>query len=389
MAQKKPKAELKTKRSYKTVTLFFIILIITVNLFSAVWSSKDKYFNFNYWNNFKFLKNIYQNSQYVSKHPAYIIPDETINSYAAGEYIKGTSPVLVAADTPPLGRYLIGLSTVIFNNENIITIIFSVSSLLLMYLVGFQIFKKTSLALLPPLLFSFEPIFKNQIIYSPLLDIMQLFFLLGCFYFFNKGINSKKFTVLFIFANLFLGLFISTKFFITGVTILASWYLVLFLRKELDRIKSITVSLPISVFVLLLSYAKLFAFGYSIRSFLGVQKYVFLYHKSQLILPFSIWPLLLFNKWFVWFGDKPIISDPQWLITWPIITFTSLIYSILYILKRLPNNKNIEVLMVWVILYLLFFSFGQISSRYFVILIPILYIISIYGLVSIYKIYKK
>jgi len=130
--------------------------------------------------------------------------------------------------------------------------------------------------------------------------------------------------------------------------------------------------------VLLLSYIRSFILDPNIFSFLGIQKWVFLYHKSQLILPFSIWPLLLLNKWYVWFGDRPVISDPQWRITWPLLTLFTLVTVAYYFLKK-RDNKPVEVIMIWSILYILFFSFGQITSRYLVILFPIFYIVNIYG----------
>ncbi len=162
-----------------------IIGLMVLNICVAIFDSKDKYLNFNFRDESKAMKEIYENSQYVSKKPKYIIPDETINTYAGWEYLKGVNPVLIAADTPPLGRYMIGLSGFLFNNVNIVTVIFSVLSLFLMFLVGKQIFRSSLIALIPPLLFSFEPIFKNQIVYSPLLDIFQLVFLLLIFYFFK------------------------------------------------------------------------------------------------------------------------------------------------------------------------------------------------------------
>jgi hypothetical protein len=147
--------------------------------------------------------------------------------------------------------------------------------------------------------------------------------------------------------------------------------------------------LPVSLMVLLLSYIRVFSFGYTVSKFLGIQKWVYLYHNSFLILPFSVWPLLLFNQWYVWFGNKLVISDGQWLFTWPIITIISMITIILYLLKKIPKEKKLEVLMAWVFTYLLFLSFGQVFSRYFVILIPILYIISIYGIAEVSKPYLK
>ena len=173
------------------------------------------------------------------------------------------------------------------------------------------------------------------------------------------------------------------------VTISHSWYLVLLFHKDVKKLIALTLTFPSSVAVLLLSYSWVFAFGYTLNKFLGIQKWVFLYHKSFLILPFSVWPLLLFNRWYVWFGGKPVIADGQWSVSWPIVTILSFATTILYLLKKIPKNNAVEVLMCWVVVYMLFLSTGQTFSRYFVILIPILYIITVYGITSLFKHTRK
>jgi len=393
MAQTKLKVNkavkcIKNKR-FQLFLQVILVLVIVFNFSSTVWQNKDKYLASNYWQNFPVLEKIFLSSQYVNKHPVGWIPDEIAFSYSGGKLIQGTSPVLVVPDAPPLGKYIVGLSTIIFNNDSVFILLSAVLSLILLYFLSLQIFSNRIFALLPPLFLSFEPIFKNQLIYTPLLDLFQLVFILSCFYFFNKGLTSKKIFLFFSLASLFLGFFIATKFFITGFVIIASFFMVLLYNKDKERIIKLTLTLPISLFILLLSYARVFAFGYTFFKFLGIQKWVFLYHKSFLILPLSVWPLLLFNKWYVWFGDKPVISDGQWSITWPIITIMSIITIILYIFKKIPKNRSLEIQMAWFAAYMLFMSFGQVFSRYFVILIPVLYIISLYGVVSVYKIYKK
>lgn len=375
---------IRQKKVEKLLQIIFVIIIF-LNVGTTVWNLKDKYFSSNYWQRFPSLEKTYLSSQYVNKHPAGWVPDEVIQSYAGGAFIRGINPVYVLPDTPPLGKYLIGLSAIIFNNENIIILLSAVLSLILLYILSHQIFSLSILALIPPLLLSFEPIFKNQLVYAPLLDLFQLVFLLFSFIFFNMALNSKK-SLLFLFlANVFVGLFISTKFFITGGTILGAFFIVLLFKKDKKRMLQFIFTLPISIFILLLSYIRVFAFGYTINKFLGIQKWVFLYHKSQLILPFSIWPLILLNKWYVWYGSKSVISDAQWAISWPIITALTMITAVLSIIKKIKTNENIWVLICWVILYFIFFSFGQISSRYFVILIPILYIVSIFGIIEFAK----
>lgn len=373
---------IKTKRIKFLLSILFVI-VISFNVFSTVLSLGTKYFSTDYWQRFPVLEKTYLGSQYVNKHPAGWIPDEVIQAYAGGAFIRGINPVYVLPDTPPLGKYLIGLSTIIFNNEVTVILIFTILSLILLYALSYQIFGSRLLALIPPLLLSFEPIFKNQLIYAPLLDIIQLAFLLAAFIAFNKALTSKK-SLLFLFlANVFVGLFISTKFFVTGAIIEAAFYFVLLLRRDRRRLLELTITFPITVFILLLSYVRVFAFGYTFNKFLGIQKWVFLYHKSQLILPFSIWPLILLNKWYVWYGNKAIISDGQWIVTWPIITLLSIITTLLGVIRQIKINEKAWVLIIWVILYFGFFSFGQISSRYFVILIPVLYVIALLGAVGL------
>jgi 4-amino-4-deoxy-L-arabinose transferase-like glycosyltransferase len=371
-------------KKIKCLISFLFITVIAINVFSVVLSHKNLYFSTDYWKRFPKLEKLYLNSQYVNKHPIWQ-RDEVIQAYAGGAFIKGINPVYVLPDTPPLGKYLIGVSTVVFNNENIIILFSATLSLFLLFILGSQIFSSKLLALVPPLLFSFEPIFKNQLIYTPLLDLFQLVFLLLSFIAFNKALSSKKSFVFLLLANVFVGMYIATKFFITGVVIEAAFYFVLLVKKDIRKLLELTLTFPIAVFILLLSYIRVFAFGYTINKFLGIQKWVFLYHKSLLILPLSIWPLMLLNKWYVWYGNKPVVADSQWIITWPFITLLTFVTTLLGVLRKIKLNKNLWVLISWVILYFVFFSFGEISSRYFVILIPVLYIIAFFGIVEISK----
>lgn len=363
------------KKKYLSIVIF---LIIFVNVSLTIFSVRSQYLSTNFWNRYPDLKKSYEESQYVKK-TQYWIPDNPVNSYAGASYIKGVNPTLIAPDTPPLGRYFIGFSTVLFNNENIIILVFGVGSLILLYFLGMMLYKDRFYALLPVLFLTFEPLFKRQLTEIPLLDIIQLFFLLLSFYLFIKGIFSKKYLYWFIGTNLALGAFISVKFFATGITVVLAYFLTVVLNKDRKRIISYVLTIPASILILLGSYSRLLFLGYSFRDLIGVQKWVYLYHKSQLIYPFSIWPFLLFNKWHVWWGDHSVISDSQWSITWPIITLSSIFIIVLYLLKKIERNKVLEVFLIWAVLYICFFSFGQITPRYLVIYIPILYLIFFYG----------
>lgn len=366
--------------SLKPTVSFLLIIFIIVNISIPIFKTINKYTSRDIWQRYPALKFAYEDSQYANKHPKGWISDEPVNTYAGAAYVKGVSPILIAADTPPLGRYLIGLSSLVFNNENIITLISGIGALIFMYLVGTQIYNSRLMALIPPALLSIEPLFKNQFVYTPLLDIMQLMFLLSFFYFFNIGLCRKKhYLRFFIICNFLIGCFISTKFFMSGITLIAAAIVVLLYNFDKKKIAFYILTLPIAVIVLLGSYSRVLFDNPNIIKFVGIQKWVYMYHKSQLIYPFSVWPLIFFNKWYVWWGNKRVISEEQWMITWPIITTASLFTSFYYFLRKTPKKKEIEILFVWVIFYLMFSSIGQITARYLVILLPVMYLITIFG----------
>ena len=374
----------------KSSFLAILLLLGTLsNLGYTIGTHLNSYAKFNYWERFPAMKKAYDNSQYVNKHAVNWIPDEAVDAYAGGALIKGVNPIYIIADTPPLGKYLIGLSALLIGNENYITLFAAGLSLLLLYVIGVSLLNSKTASLLLVFLVSSEHIFLNQLIYTPLYDIIQLVFLLGGFYLFQKGLVNKKYLIYLIFASVFLGLFISTKFFATGATIFGAWLLTVLIHKDWKRGAAVILTGPLAVFVLLLSYARSFILNPNIHKFLGIQKWVFLYHKSQLILPLSIWPLILFNQWHVWYGNKPVISDTQWSIMWPVVTIGSFTVIVCYLFKKLKHDIRIEPYMLWVVLYFLFFSFGEITSRYFVILIPVLYLLTLYGVVMLAMHYKR
>lgn len=385
MAQQKSKLKVNklikligNKRIQKIIQVI-LFLVIVFNFFSTIWPNKEKYLSNTYWQNFSSFEKAYYNSIYKNKNGTWL-PDETLYSYIGGALIRGANPILLNPEVPPLGTYLIGVSILIFSNQNTIIAIFAALALLLMYLVGKQIYNSSLIALLPPLFLSFEPIFRNQLIYTPLLDIIQLTFLLSIFYFFNKSISKKNYKKYYLLVVIFLGFFIATKFFGTGIAVVGALIATLLLNFNKKRFMLFIAFLPLSIIILYSTYFRVLINGYPIHRFLGIQKWIYLYNTGHLTQPFTIWPLLFFNQWHVWFGNKPIIPDPQWLITWPIFATLSFLTIFLYFFVFKTKKKEVEILFLWIVMYILLMSFVQISARYFVILIPFLYLVSIYGI---------
>lgn len=356
-----------------------LLCLIFFNIISVVLPQRDKYLSSDYWQRFPSLKKAYYDSVYANKKGGFL-PDETLYSFNGGALIKGESPILVNPEVPPIGKYLIGLSILFFNNEHIIILVSAITSLIMLFLIGRQIFSSSLIALLPSFFLSLEPIFKNQLTYTPLLDIIHLVFLLFSFYFFNCAFKKKKNVfVFFLLTSLFFGFFISTKFFGLGIPVFLAFIAVLVINKKFKKLKLFLASSLVSVLVLLLSYIRVLVIGYPLNRFFGIQKWVFWYNQGHLRLPFSVWPLIFFNKWHTSWSTS-VLSDPQWRLTWPLLAVVSLTTILFYFFGKIKKRDEIEILMAWTVIYFLFLSFGDANARYFVIFIPIMYLISVFGI---------
>jgi hypothetical protein len=317
----------------------------------------------------------------MQKEPTAIIPDEIVNAYAAGSYVKGVSPILIAPDTPPLGRYVIGVSALMTGNENIIILFFALLTLYLLFLIGKKIVHSSIGAYFLIACFCLEPLFLNQLIYTPLLDILQVGLLLTMMLLFDQGRQEKqikKISLYFISACVVLGCFISTKFYMSGVPIIAAWVFTLIVEKKWNHLTILLLAIPLSIFILCLSYIRVLWDGYGVMKLISIQKWNFIYHQGQLVNFGSAWQLLLFNRWQTWFGGSKIITDAQWRITWPITTIIMIYTFVRIVVHPVKEDTVILPYVFFSVFYLLFLSLGTASTRYFLILLPILFIVTFY-----------
>lgn len=371
---------MKAQRIFPFLFVTLCLIIIFFNFSQAFRQNIGSFTRFDYWSRFKSLENLYNSSQYIQKHPKAIVTDDVVYAFNAGRFIQGVNPILVNPEVPPLGKYIIGASILIFNNESIINLIASIFCFPLLFILSYQVFRNSMLAIIPPLLFSFEKMFVIQLLITPTLDIFQLDFLLASFIIFLLAFSRKKnYLWMLVVSAFFLGCFISTKFFASGFVIAATYTATTFLIARQKLVKLI-LCLLIAPLVLLASYSKLFFLGYSLREVLGVQKWIFLYNTGHLgNPPFTVWDLILFNRWHTWWAGNHIITDSQWNILWPIALIISLVTILILGKESITKKRPVTLIMVWVLLYLTFLNVGQITSRYFFILLPFLYILAVQG----------
>lgn len=373
---------------FKVISFIVLISIIFFVPIDIIYKNKESFFARTYNEQYKHYKNLYYSSQYVKKDNPGIIPDEALESFIAGAFLKGLNPILVVHDQPPLGRYIVSLSILLLDNQNTIVLPLFFLSIFGIFLVGKEVLQNSLVALIPPALLVNEPLFITKLKHIPLLEPIQLPFIIFALYFFILGLNGKKCLMWFMLTSLMLGFVISIRFFTLGLVLFLCMVLVLFYHYRFGRITQIfAFTLPLSLIVLLFSYSVTMQHGYSPVQIFGVQKYIFFYHKSKFILPFSFFDLLLFNRWHTWWGNRVITSDPQWIILWPIAYIGTLFLGAAAILKRISLNIGEQVIVVWIVLYSLFLSVGYTSTRYFLPLTPFLYVMATSFVLRLYKAY--
>lgn len=360
--------------------VLFIILVIILCLQSVltVYDERHKFFSPGYEKTFVTLKEQYNNSQYVKKKNPISMSDADFEQFAGGAFLKGLNPILIVHDHPPLGRYVVSLSILLFDNPHTLMLPIMGISAVALYLLAFIVLKNPFVALIPTGLFMNEKMFISRLVETPLPEPIQLPFILFAFYFFIKGLENKKDLLWFILTSLMIGVTISTRFFILGAAITGSMGLYLLITHKLDK-KTIhfILTLPLSLIVLLLSYFRTIQLGASPLEVVGIQKYILAYHKSKFILPFTVWDLLLFNRWHTWWGNRAILSDKQWTLFWPIATISTVAMIVSGFWKRFRGFGDGEkVLLLWVTVHLTMLSTGYTSSRYFLSLLPMLYILA-------------
>ncbi|MBI5412011.1 hypothetical protein HZA43_02430 [Candidatus Peregrinibacteria bacterium] len=320
------------------------------------------------------FQSAYDGSQYRKKENAGLIPDETVFSYAAGAYIRGVDPILINSEHTPLGKYLIGLFILFMKNDKFIVLPSAVLVLIGAWIVGWMTLKDKVAALIPVVVLATEPLFLGQIRTAPLLDIIQLPWILFAIAAFLWERRKGTFFI----TAVMIGLVMATKTIIPGILLIMTFVVSLCLQRKWKHIVQLILWLFISVVIFVASYIRTFMSGYTISDFIGFQKWIFLYQKSKLIFPFSVWRLLLFNQWQAWWGDMRIIAADDWRWTWPVSTLLGLLSFGLLMTKKVSLKEPIALLVLWFAIYSAFLSLGVVSSRFFLPLFPVSYIVGVW-----------
>jgi hypothetical protein len=314
------------------------------------------------------LINQYLNSQDIEGEVEQRVFISDADIYLASGYLytQGNSPTNFNFQHPPLIKYLFGFSAKFLGNPYYVQMVFGVLLLGLTYFLGIKLFSKRLIALVATLFLLIDPVFMN-LSTQTLLDLGQAVFALGylgAFVFLPEN---------FLVQGIILGLFAASKFWSTA----AIWFtfLIIFqifvLQKRINILKTF-YSLVIALIVFSITY---------IQAFLVIEWQFNIFHYQLKVLKFMLshnsapglggsvvlFVTGYFTKW--WNRLEPLKGD-VWSFLWPM--------SLLFNLWALIRPKFTKIQSVVYLLPLAYFilTVTQVPfTRYFIVILPLLYLV--------------
>lgn len=327
-----------------------------------------------------FFSRLYSQSQYVLGSAAKRgISDDGLYTFAGYYYFFQKGDVsAVNFEHPPFGKYLIGLSILLFKNENIINIIYFLVLLLITYKIGKIILKNSLLSLVAIGILSFDPLFLDNLIRS-LLDLPFTLFFTISIYFFLLALDQPKHHYLSMF---FLGVAFSTRFSPFLIIIYTYLFFIIYFYKRKDMHSLLIASLSIPL-VYLLSHIAFFIYHPSLLEFLRHKKWMLSWFRGSVTIVGNIWRNI-FTSFYLDPTFK-LVKNKHWIVVVPIIVSFALIPN----KKFLKWKKNIHLVILYglCVLYLIYVTVLTDGAQKFIMPIyPLLCIMAVGNLRRFYSI---
>lgn len=352
-------------------TIFCLVVIITQFL-QILYFQRDVFlqpYDVAYW------EDRVAHSQWFLPISKRIIGDDGLFAYVGYKLINGADPSGLNAETPPLGKYFIGLSTLLFKNPFYSGLFFGIGTLVLFYLFSKHIFQDKSDPLFFIALLSLDPLFFTQF-WNAWVDMPQLFFLLANILLFlhTLKVKEKRRFFLALSAGIMLGLFTQTKPAILLPIIFSLEAGYLLFRKMNKEVLFLVFG---AAFTTLIVYAKYFMLENSIFDFLRLQKYIVnFYIQSQLeVHTGAIWSTLFFGKFPDIVRGVPTAVE-EWSLLWPFVTVLGVTAFIASFVKK-QTPLIIKGISLFAASSFFVFTFIPSYPRYLLIPLPFLYLFAI------------
>ncbi|WP_455369896.1 phospholipid carrier-dependent glycosyltransferase [[Eubacterium] cellulosolvens] len=332
----------------------------------------------------------------ISIHKGTVFSDDKLYALAGWRYITGTTPDTINFEHPPLAKYLIGLSELLFKNQAMMSLIFSVMTLFFVYLISKKILHIFPFTLLPILILSLDKMYIQFSSFS-MLDIYATFFTTTAILFLI--LNKNKWNFLFLYISV--GLALSCKWITFFLIIVIPIYY--FLNKNWENVKLYPLGLAIAFLTYSATYFVFFLAGNSILDFIYLQLRILGFHQGMRIgmgSPPPFWILLNFllgiegpseitvihfdtvTKIFTFAPPEKGISlintyNP---LTWP-LSFSAVILALIYLFRE---NKEMFAIPLTFISLLIATSTGKPFVWYLLSGLPFAFISLVYVFERIY-----
>lgn len=282
-------------------------------------------------------------------------------------YATGKDPSLYNFEHTPLIKYLYGFSVLLFNSPYPVTISLGIFSLILYFYFVKRFYKNSLVSLIACTLLVVDPLFIDASSQT-LFDLGQTTFMLLYF------ISILYFKDNFVLQGIALGLFAGAKFWITPIFFVALLTFYKMYKKEFD-IKRFIYHLLIAFVIYALTYTQSFILTKGRFNLIWHTLKVFKFRFQHNVSSFFGASIILFMTGYLktWWGNKNFIRVDMWSVVWPISLLVSLYISFRNILSKKINTELLVAIIPFV--YLLYLGVQAPFPRYFLIILPFLYMI--------------
>lgn len=355
--------------SEKTVLLWILIVVVLFHVFYLLYINQHYFFeqyDISYW------KDRFEHSQWQLPASKRILGDDGLFAYVGYRLMQGADLSLINPETPPVSKYFIGLSLILFQNPIYYALFFGIGSCVLFYVLANKVLKDSNVAFFITILFFLDPLFFTQF-WKAWVDIGQLFWLLLNIVLLVYGVSYKKHRYIFFLASgVALGLFAMSKVPILLPIILLLECFYLFYKQMVKAIGVFVFAVAITIFAVHIQY---FLLGHSIIDFLKYQKFVFSFFQQSRLVPHlgAAWVVLLSGR-FPDLVTGVLTQVSEWSPLWSLLTVSSVIFSIVIFFKRTIDVfwKGVAF---YIFLSIIVFSFIPFYTRYLLIVLPFLYLL--------------
>jgi hypothetical protein len=353
----------------QTTNLVFLLLI-TCYLMLIFYTFRGIYlkpFDASYW------KNKFEQSQWSLPLSNRTIGDDGLYLYEGYRLIHGGDPSLINVEMPPLGKYLIGLSIMVFHNGNMYGFLTMTAVLIVFYLITRKLFNPP-ISFIITALFALDPLVINQFPLT-MLDSLQLFFLLLTLILLislHKPVINKNFHIILLSISL-AGFALSKAPLFTPLLGIIVFYCLWTTWKSIKTL--IILFFSTSIFYCL-AYIRYFFLHHSFLDFIKIQKWIisFYIHGGIHGKFMALFSTLLLNRYPDLFKNS-FSTLSEWSPLWPIITIAGiLILFQMYKDWRNTIRNPYFSLYVWALLIIIVLSFIPLWPRYLLIVLPFLYL---------------